>query len=415
VEQGRLGGTCVNVGCVPKKLMWHAASLAESLHEAPAYGFDIPAFSHDWPRLRANRDAYVARLNEIYRKNLLGSGVELIEGRARLTGPGTVRVGERELTARHLLIATGGRPQRPDVPGGELVIDSDGFFALEQRPRSVIVVGSGYIAVELAGVLRALGSEVTIIARGPRLLRNMDAMLGEVLQSEMQAQGISVMIEAQSASLTRAGDGLRVHFANGHSAQADCVIWAVGREPNTAGLGLEAAGVSLDERGFVIVDEWQATRVPHIYAVGDVTARAALTPVAIAAARCLADRVFGGMRERKLDYELIPTVVFSHPVIGTVGLSESEARKRHGDGVKVYESRFKALYYGVLERKTPSAMKLVCVGPQEQIVGLHTIGPGSDEMLQGFAVALKMGATKRDFDDTVAIHPTSAEEMVTMS
>jgi glutathione reductase (NADPH) len=419
-EPGRLGGTCVNLGCVPKKLMWHASMIADTLHEAHAYGFDIGAITHDWPSLRTNRENYITRLNGIYRKNLLGSGVELIEARARLLSANDVVAGARRMSAKNILLATGGRPLRPEIPGAELGVDSDGFFAMEQRPESVVIAGSGYIAVELAGVLRGLGAQVTLIARAPRLLRGFDSMLSDVLLGEMRAQGIEVLLEQGIGALRRSGDRIEVGLNSGECRAGECragerVIWAVGRTPHTSDLGLEAAGVALDARGHVLTDAWQTTNVQNIFAVGDVAGRVLLTPVAIAAARRLADRLFGGQAERRLDYELIPTVVFSHPTIGTVGLSEAQAREQFGDAVKIYESRFKALYYGVLERKTQSAMKLVCVGPEERIVGLHTIGPGSDEMLQGFAVALRLGATKRDFDDTVAIHPTSAEEMVTMS
>jgi glutathione reductase (NADPH) len=415
VEEGRLGGTCVNLGCVPKKIMWHASQIAEAAHEAAAYGFDLPEFSHDWPRLRANRETYVQWLNGIYRRNLLASGAVLIEGRGRLSGPGTVAIGDEEISARHILIATGGRPLRPELPGAELGIDSDGFFALDQCPSSVIVAGGGYIAVELAGMLAALGARVTLIARGPRLLRGFDTILSDTLADEMRAQGIDVLCDMPIRSLTRSAAGVCATIGSGQTRTAAQFIWAAGRAPNTDGLGLDNAGVAIESSGTIRVDAFQATSAANVYAVGDVTGRVMLTPVAIAAARRLADRLFDGQTDRKLDYELIPTVVFSHPTIGTVGLTEAAARERFGDAVKTYESRFKSLYYGILQRKVQSAMKLVCVGAEERIVGLHTIGPGSDEMLQGFAVALRLGATKRDFDDTVAIHPTAAEEMVTMN
>ncbi|HZP12861.1 MAG TPA: glutathione-disulfide reductase [Nevskiaceae bacterium] len=416
VESGRLGGTCVNVGCVPKKIMWHASQIAESLQEAAAYGFGrADAVTHDWHTLRSNRDAYVEWLNGIYRRNLLASGAELIEGHAQFAGPREVVAGERTLSAKHILIATGGRPFHPKCEGADLGIDSDGFFALDRRPESVIVAGSGYIAVELAGMLRALGAKVTLIARGKRLLRTFDAMLSTHLEGEMRAQDIELVLDEPIDSLRRDGAHVTAKLASGSTRTADALIWAVGRTPNIESLALDRAGVATDELGAIRVDAFQNTSAANVYAVGDVTGRMMLTPVAIAAARRLADRLFGGQPERKLDYEMIPTVVFSHPTIGTVGLTEAQAREKFGDAVKVYESRFKALYYGIQHRKVGSAMKLVCVGADERIVGLHTIGMGSDEMLQGFAVALRMGATKRDFDDTVAIHPTSAEEMVTMN
>ena len=416
VESGRLGGTCVNVGCVPKKIMWHASQIAESLQEAAAYGFGgADVVSHDWHTLRANRDAYVEWLNGIYRRNLLASGAELIEGHARFSGPREVVVGDRTITAKHVLIATGGRPFHPKCEGAELGIDSDGFFKLDRRPESVIVAGSGYIAVELAGMLRALGAKVTLIARGKRLLRSFDAMLSTHLEGEMRAQDIELVLDEPIDSLRRDGAHVTAMLASGSTRTADTLIWAVGRTPNIEALALDRAQVAIDELGAIRVDAFQNTSTANVYAVGDVTGQMMLTPVAIAAARRLADRLFGGQADRKLDYEMIPTVVFSHPTIGTIGMTEAQAREKFGDAVKVYESRFKALYYGIQHRKVQSAMKLVCVGADERVVGLHTIGMGSDEMLQGFAVALRMGATKRDFDDTVAIHPTSAEEMVTMN
>jgi glutathione reductase (NADPH) len=408
IEQGRLGGTCVNVGCVPKKIMWHASQIAETAHEARAYGFDFKEISHDWLRLRANREAYIERLNGIYKKNLLSSGAQLIEGRAKFVTAHEVDVRGQRYSAEKILLATGGRPARPHRPGAELGLDSDGFFALDHCPESIAIAGSGYIAVELAGMLRAFGAEVTLIVRGQRLLRSFDTMLADTLLAEM-------LFDSPVHALARAGSKIRATLGEGQIHDADSFIWAVGRAPNTHDLGLEAVGVEVDGHEHIRADEWQATSAANVFAVGDVTGRAQLTPVAIAAARRLAERLFGGQPQRKLDYELIPTVIFSHPTIGTVGLAEQEARTRFGADVRVYESRFKALYYGILEHKAQSSMKLVCVGPDEKIVGLHTIGPGSDEMLQGFAVALRLGATKRDFDDTVAIHPTSAEEMVTMN
>jgi glutathione reductase (NADPH) len=414
IEPGRLGGTCVNQGCVPKKIMWHAAQLAHAVEDAAGYGFDLERRGHDWPRLKAAREAYIARLNEIYRRNLEQDGVELLRGHGRLLGAGAVEAAGRRIEAPHILIATGGQPERPALPGAELGTDSDGFFAFERCPRRVAVVGSGYIAVELAGMLQALGAAVTLVVRGARLLRPFDAMLGEALLEALRAQGIDVRLDTRVAALAADAAGLRAQLSDGGELTVEHLIWAIGRVPTTRGLGLDTAGVQCDARGHVLTDAWQNSSAAGIYAVGDVTGRAALTPVAIAAGRRLADRLFGGQPDRRLDYEQIPTVVFSHPPIGTLGLSEEAARAQYGDAVKVYTSRFNALYYGVLEYKTPSRMKLVTIGPEEKIVGLHVIGPGADELLQGFAVAIRMGATKRDFDDTVAIHPTSAEELVTM-
>ena len=416
VESGPLGGTCVNLGCVPKKVMWFAANLAHGLEDAPGYGFDLDVRGFSWQRLKAARDAYVQGINDWYHTYLADSGIDLIQGRARFVDARTLEVDGERVTADHICIAVGGRPTVPDVPGAELGITSDGFFALEELPRRVAVVGSGYIAVELAGVLNALGSNVTMLLRREHLLRSFDAMLRETLMEEMLNDGIGILSGSEVAAVRRSDDGtLSVQCANGQCQQGfDCLIWAIGREPLTADLGLEAAGVATDAEGYIPTDEFENTNVPGIYAVGDVNGKVALTPVAIAAARRLADRLFGCMEDRRLEYDNIPTVVFSHPPIGTVGLTEEEARARHGDAVKIYSSRFTAMYYAPVEHKRQTAMKLVTVGAQEKVVGVHIIGMGADEMLQGFAVALRMGATKRDLDDTVALHPTSAEELVTM-
>lgn len=414
VEQAALGGTCVNVGCVPKKVMWNAASLLEGLEDAPGYGIDARLEGFDWPALCAAREAYITRLNGIYASNLERSGVTLVRGRAHLTGPGRAQVGERELNAAHLLVAVGSRPRRPDIHGAGLGIDSDGFFALRERPRRVVVVGAGYIAVELAGVLHALGSDVSLAVRRDSVLREFDAMLGERLVEQMRAAGLQVHTGFVPARLEGEPGAYRLQAEGGATLEADEVVWAIGREPLTAELGLEAAGIECERGGHIRVNAWQNTTAAGHYAVGDVTGRAELTPVAIAAGRRLADRLFGGQSERRLDYENIPSVVFSHPPIGSVGLSEAAARERHGDAVAVYETVFTDMYYALGERKPKTCAKLVCAGPDERVVGVHIIGRGADEMLQGFAVAVKLGARKRDLDDTVAIHPTAAEELVLM-
>jgi glutathione reductase (NADPH) len=415
IESGRLGGTCVNVGCVPKKVMWFAASQAHHFEHAADYGFDVTVNGHDWAALRTSRDAYVRRLNGIYENNLDKSGVTIINGAARFADAHTVTVEGQDYTAERIVIATGGRPMVPDIPGAELGITSDDFFELEERPRRVIVAGSGYIAVELAGVLNSLGSEVCVVVRKDGILRSFDAMLGEQLMAAMERNGIEVETFIVPASLERTGEGLVLNSEDGSSfGPVDCVVWAIGRSPNSASLGLANAGIETDERGFIPTDKWQQTSAGNVYALGDVTGRAALTPVAIAAGRRLADRLYGGMSERHLDYQLIPTVIFSHPPIGTVGLTEAEAHEAYGDRVKVYSSGFTQMYYALSEHKQRSVMKLITAGADERVVGCHVIGEGADEMLQGFAVAIRMGATKQDFDDTVAIHPTNAEELVTM-
>jgi len=415
IEAGRLGGTCVNVGCVPKKVMWNAANIAHALHDAPDYGFGAELSGHDWGTLKQRRDAYVERLNGIYLGNLERRGVELIRGFGRFTGPTSLIVGREEITAGRVAIATGCHPDVPSLPGAEKGITSDGFFELEERPRRVVIAGSGYVAVELAGVFSALGSEVTVLARKESVLRSFDGMLQAVLTEEWDKSGIDLHTHATPAQVRGEPGDLTVLTEDGRSFGGyDCLLWAIGRSPLTTDLGLETAGVRTDDRGFVPIDEFQNTNVEGIHAIGDVTGRIALTPVAIAAGRRLGDRLFGGRPDSRLDYENIATVIFSHPPIGTVGLTEDQARARHGDSVKVYVSRFTGLYHAVTRTKTASAMKLVTAGPEERIVGLHVIGQGADEMTQGFAVALRMGATKRDFDDTVAIHPTASEEFVTM-
>jgi glutathione reductase (NADPH) len=415
IEAGRLGGTCVNVGCVPKKVMWYAAQHAHQFAHAHDYGFDLEVRGHDWASLKARRDAYVSRLNGIYEKMLAGSGVEYIAGRAGFADPHTVVAGGEQYTADRIVVATGGRPMVPAVPGAELGITSDGFFELEHRPRRVLIAGSGYIAVELAGVFNALGTATQVIVRKDGIVRSFDAMLGSELLSAMRADGISVETGVVPARADRTVEGLVVTATDGREfGPVDCLVWAIGRWPNTADLGLEAAGVAMDAAGFVPVDRFQQTNVEHIFAIGDITGREALTPVAIAAGRRLADRLFGGMEGRHLDYECIPTVVFSHPPMGTVGLTEAAAREQYGESVRVYTSGFTAMYFALGAKKQRSTMKLITAGDDERVVGCHVIGDGADEMLQGFAVAMRMGATKADFDDTVAIHPTSAEELVTM-
>jgi glutathione reductase (NADPH) len=416
-EPNRLGGTCVNVGCVPKKVMWNAAQLAHAMDYAPEYGFDVHRGAHDWAALTASRDRYVERLNGIYAANLERKGVAWQPEYARLDGPGeVVAAGGARYRASHIVIATGGRPRVPALPGAELGLSSDGFFELTQRPGRVAVVGSGYIAVELAGVLHALGCEVQIFARYDRILRHFEPMLAEHLSAQMRAAGIEIVTGAMPAEVRRRSAALELLTGDGRSFDGfDALIWAIGRDPNVSGLGLPEAGVVQSESGHIRVDAYQNTSTAGIYAIGDVTGQAELTPVAIAAGRRLADRLFGRHPERRLDYDLIPTVIFSHPPIGTIGLSQPEAEQRHAsEGVRCYVSEFVPMFHALTSAKPRTAMKLVTVGPQQRVVGCHVIGPGADEMMQGFAVAMRMGALKSDFDDTIAIHPTSAEELVTM-
>jgi len=418
VERARLGGTCVNVGCVPKKIMYLAASMMEMMHDSPGYGFQDVNFKFDWPTIKANRDAYIVRLNGIYDRNLGNSKVQTLLGTASFVGPKEVMVDGKTYTADHILIAVGGAPTMPTFPGSENCINSDGFFELEDLPKKCVVIGGGYIAVELAGVLQALGTEVTLIVRGVRPLKNFDDLICATLAEEMDHSGMKVHCNSQITSAEKGADGMmKVVLSDGSAVEGvDCMIAATGRAPMLSPLNLEAAGVEVTKKGYVAVDEYQATNVKGVYAVGDVIDNWQLTPVAIAAGRRLSDRLFDGQTEAKLNYDLVPTVVFSHPPIGTVGLTEKEAVAKYGEeDIKVYSSTFVNMIHAVCTRKSKTAMKLVCVKSlKEKVVGVHIIGTGADEMLQGFGVAMKMGATKMDFDNCVAIHPTAAEELVTM-
>lgn len=415
VEAKALGGTCVNVGCVPKKVMWFAGQIADAFKLAPDYGFDFEVKGLNWETLVNNREAYIGRIHQSY-DNVLGkNNVEVIKGYATLVDKNTVKVGDRLITAEHILIATGGQPMVPEIPGKEHILDSDGFFALKKQPKRVVVVGAGYIAVEIAGVLNALGSETHLVLRKENPLREFDEIISSTLTEQLQVEGIELHNHTQITQIDKNDDGsFSLKTDNKELPDVDAVIYAIGRSPSTSGLGLDNAGIELDARGFIPTDEFQNTNVDGLYAVGDNTGRAQLTPVAVAAGRQLSERLFNGKTDAKLDYNDIPTVVFSHPAIGTIGLTETQAREQYGDKVKAYTSSFTAMYTAITNHRQPTKMKLVCVGDNEKVVGIHIIGLGADEMLQGFSVALKMGATKADFDQTVAIHPTSSEELVTM-
>ncbi len=415
VERGPLGGTCVNVGCVPKKVMWYAAQQVHHATHARDYGFDLALRGHDWKSLKLARDAYIRRLNGIYDGNLQRKRVDWVAGDGRLLDRNTVAVDGTNYETANIVIATGGRPIVPRCPGHEYGMTSDDFFELEERPQRVMIAGSGYIAVELGGVFNALGSSVEIVVRKDGIVRSFDPMLGKELINCMREDGIHVETGVHPASLDKTADGIMMTSDDGRQfGPVDCFLWAVGRAPNTETLGLDDVGVELDGFGYVNVDRYQATNVDNIFALGDVTGAEQLTPVAIAAGRRLADRLYGGMEGRHLDYSNIPTVIFSHPPIGTVGMTEPQAREQFGNDIKIYSSSFVPMYYALGEKKLRTHMKLIVAGSEERVVGCHIIGDGADEMLQGFAVAIKMGATKKDLDDTVAIHPTSAEELVTM-
>ncbi|CAK5280974.1 unnamed protein product [Mycena citricolor] len=428
---GVLGGTCVNVGCVPKKIMWHAADLQEKVeYHAKGYQIkgDAPIPKFNWAAFKTQRDAYVHRLNGIYASNFEREGVEHHTGFGRLTSATEVEVtrpdgGKYVLKTDNICIATGGTPVIPsdaEIPGASLGMNSDGFFALEEQPKRVAVVGAGYIAVELAGVFNGLGSETHLLIRGETVLRTFDPAVQETLTPWIERTGVKlhktshiVKVEGQK------GQELTITTDKGETFKVDALVWAIGRKSLTADMGLDKVGVKLDAKGDIVVDEYQNTNIKGITAIGDVQGKALLTPVAIAAGRRLANRLFGPaqFKNDKLSYENIPTVVFSHPTIGTVGMTEPEARKKFGDdAVKIYKTSFRSMYFAMVDEdhKEPSMFKLVCVGPEEKVVGVHILGAGSDEMMQGFAVAVKMGARKQDLDDTVAIHPTSAEELVTL-
>lgn len=420
LEPSLLGGTCVNVGCVPKKAMWLAADVGAKLRMAQSLGFAVDAPPQetcelDWPTFIVHRQRYIAGIHESYRKRLDKAGIVLAPLRARLLDARTVECenGAR-MSAPRILIATGGHAVKPAIPGAQLGGTSDDFFQWTAAPGRVALIGAGYIAVELAGVLQALGSRVELFARGQRLLQGFDAELAAQLADDYGQSGVRLHFGHAVAALEADGARVRVRGADGSLSEPfDKVLFATGRKPNTAGIGLENAGVALDEDGFVRIDARNATNVPGIDAVGDVSTDPPLTPVAIAAARRLMDRVYGG-REAVLDRDDIPTVVFSHPPIGKVGLSEDEARARHGDNLHIYRAGFRPMLYALAESPQRSLFKLVCVGQERRVVGIHLLGEAADEMLQGFAVALKRGITLDDLRDTVAIHPTSAEEVVLM-
>ena len=416
-EGKEVGGTCVNVGCVPKKVMWYGAQVAETLHRyAGEYGFDVTINKFDFATLKANRQAYIDRIHGSYERGFDSNGVERVYEYARFVDPHTVEVAGERYTAPHILIATGGHALYPNIPGSEYGITSDGFFELDEVPKRTAVIGAGYIAVEVAGVLNALGSDTHLFVRKDRPLRTFDKDIVDVLVDEMAKSGPTLHTHANVTEVVKnADDSLTISFDNGETITVDCLIWAIGRAANTSGFGLEKTGVKLTEKGTIYSDEFENTSVPGIYALGDVTGKLDLTPVAVKAGRQLSERLFNNKADAKLDYTDVATVVFSHPVIGSVGLTEEKAIAKYGaENIKVYKSSFTPMYTALGDNRQPSTMKLVTLGEDEKIIGLHGIGYGVDEMIQGFSVAIKMGATKADFDHTVAIHPTGSEEFVTM-
>lgn len=416
IEGNHIGGTCVNVGCVPKKVMWSASEMnSMMLKQAKDYGFNVTIEDFDFSHLVSNRQAYIERLHGLYMKGLASNGVTVVNGYAKFVAKQTVEVNGEKYHAPHVLIATGGKIVRPNIPGAEYGIDSNGFFEMTELPKSVAVVGAGYIAVEIAGVLNGLGVETHLAYRKETVLREFDELVISGLTESYDQQGIHLHDHSVPKEVQKEEEGYRLVFENGQSLLVGEIIWAIGRKPNLDHIGLEHTNVTVNEQGAIQVDAYQNTTQEGIYAVGDVIDKVNLTPVAIAAGRRLSERLFNGQTNARLDYETIPTVVFSHPTIGTVGLTEKEARVKYsGETIKIYTSSFTPMQYAITDFKEKCHMKLVCVGENEKIVGLHGIGLGIDEMLQGFAVAIKMGATKEYFDNTVAIHPTGAEEFVTM-
>lgn len=415
IEAKALGGTCVNVGCVPKKITWHAAQIAEFAHLAADYGFQPLDPQLAYEVFAAKRDAFIKKLNGIYQNGLDNAHVDTVDGYAKFIDQQTVAVGQQHFHAKHIIIAVGGEPMIPDISGSELGMDSDDFFALRELPQRLAIVGAGYIAVELAGVANALGVETHLIVRKNRFLKQIDDEINHVLTEQMQKDGVNIHFETEISQVTEDNNQLNLALTNGASLAVDQLLWAIGRTPMTEALGLENTQVNRHANGNIVIDEQQNTTQPGIYAIGDITGQPTLTPAAIEAGRQLAERLFNRQSAAKADFTYVPTVIFSHPAIGTVGLSEKAAIEQHGkDNITVYRSTFNPLLRSMTEHKVPTMMKMICVGQQQTVIGLHLIGDFVDEVIQGFAVAVQMGATKSDFDKTLAIHPTSGEELVTL-
>lgn len=413
VESAQLGGTCVNVGCIPKKLLSHAAHFSQLAEEARGFGWQMNQPQFDWSTLIANKDREIERLNGIYERMLTGAGITIIGGHAALSGPHSVLVNGQSISARHILIAVGGTPRLPEIPGVEHAISSNEAFHLKQLPQRVVVVGGGYIAVEFASIFHGMGAQTTLLHRSQQLLRGFDADLGLHLAQEMAQQGVNFRWHEEIQSINKQADGLHLQLKSGEQLVVDCVMYATGRVPHTEGLGLDEAGVHRTHKGAVEVDARFTTNVPSIHAVGDVVDRMALTPVALAEGTVVAHHLFGKGGKHAPDYELIPTAVFSHPQIGTVGLSEEVARERFG-AVQIFQSSFRPLTNRMGAEPENVFLKLVVSKTDQRVRGVHMVGEGAGELMQGFAVALQCGATKQQFDATIGIHPTVAEELVTM-
>jgi glutathione reductase (NADPH) len=418
VEAKKLGGTCVNIGCVPKKVMWFGAQIAEAIRDASSFGFDVEQKGFDWGKLVKNREQFINNITTWYEGYMGDKGVDILQGWGSFVDQHTVSVDGKTYTAETIVIAPGGFPLIPsETENAELGLSSDGFFELTEQPKKVAVIGSGYIAVELAGVFQALGTETTLLSRKDLVLRGFDDMIRENLTNAMLESGCKKEYHFAVKKLERQADGtLTIYSTDGQSVTGfDQVIWAVGRQTLIAPLALENIGLEANGHGFIEVDDYHKTAIDNIYAIGDVTGQPQLTPVAIRAGRFLAERLYNNKPDLKLDLSSVPTVIFSHPPVGTIGLAEHDARKQYGtDNVKVYTSVFTPMRYAFTEHQVKTALKLVVTGEDEKVVGIHMVGDGADEMLQGFAVAVQMGATKADLDATIAIHPSSSEELVTM-
>ncbi|QTD30846.1 glutathione-disulfide reductase [Pseudomonas fluorescens] len=413
-ESRYLGGTCVNVGCVPKKLLVYGAHFAEDFEQSSGFGWSLGEADFDWATLIANKDREINRLNGIYRNLLVNSGVTLHEAHAKIVGPHEVEVNGERYTAKNILIATGGWPQIPEIPGHEHAISSNQAFFLKELPKRVLVVGGGYIAVEFAGIFHGLGANTTLLYRGDLFLRGFDGSVRNHLKDELTKRGLDLQFNADIARIDKQSDGsLKATLKDGRVLEADCVFYATGRRPMLDNLGLENTDVQLDDKGFIKVDEEYQTTEPSIMALGDVIGRVQLTPVALAEGMAVARRLFKPEQYRPVDYKMIPTAVFSLPNIGTVGLTEEEAREA-GHDVVIYESRFRPMKLTLTDCQERTLMKLVVDGKSDKVLGCHMVGPDAGEIVQGLAIALKAGATKRDFDDTIGVHPTAAEEFVTM-
>ena len=413
IEMDQLGGTCVNRGCIPKKIYWYAAEFAYDLKHSENLGFEINSIQHNWQTLQQNSRQYIEKLNQMYRRNLSQKNIEIIAGQASFQNAKEISVGGESLTAKQIIVACGAIPVVPDLPGAELGITSDDFFELNNLPKKTIIVGSGYIAVELAGILNSLGSDVKLLARKKSILRKFDQSIQSAVIDYLVESGIEVNFNTNVLSVNEHNKQLRVQTDNKEHVSVDALLWAVGRKPLVSGLGLERTKVIKNKNNFIKVDQHQTTNEPNIHAIGDVVGNHELTPVAIAAGRILSDRLFSD-KEGWLEYKNIPTVIFAHPPVGTVGINEEEARATYGNKFKVYEATFVSLRHSLSGISSKALVKLVCLGQEETVIGCHVVGQGADELLQGFAVAVKIGARKKDLDNTVAIHPTLAEELVTL-